>query len=607
MRRSQETGRLRADVDPDHVVALFAGLSFLGAFTCALGGDRELRRLGPVAETLLPGARRRRGEPVTSRNQGHKWLTLAAMCFGLFLIMLDNTIVNVALPSIQRDLDASPSTLEWTINAYVLAFAVLIMLGGKLGDRFGRKRLFLVGLAIFTAMSAACALAPTAEWLVAFRAGQGVGGALMNPLTLSIIVAAFPRKELGTAIGVWAGISALALAIGPVLGGVLVEHVSWSAVFWINVPVGIVGALVTIWAVAESRDPTSLTLDLPGLGLITAGLFLLVWGLIETTSHAWASAYTIGFLAAAVVTLVAFVAWEARTATPMVPLEFFRRAAFSAPVVLVVFVGLALFGVVYFITLYFQNVKGWSPEKAGLAALPLTGMVMLIGPLAGKLQSRFSPRQLMTTGMLMRQRRARRPEPDPGGLELQQHLALLRPDGRRSRADDADDLGHGDGVGRPAQGRASPPGSSTPRGRWARPSASRCSGRSGATLATRQWESDVASLPAAVRGRAAGSRGARHRRAGADRRPHRRSGRPAERVRVVRHRRAGRDVGGRGPDVRRGADGVHRPARHAVPRRPRRAGRPSGEGRAGRRLITIHHPYLEDSPCPTIHPRPPAP
>jgi EmrB/QacA subfamily drug resistance transporter len=336
-----------------------------------------------------------------SEAQGRKWLTLAAMCFGLFLIMLDNTIVNVALPSIQRQLGASPSMLEWTINAYVLAFAVLIMLGGKLGDRFGRKKMFLVGLTIFTAMSAACALAPTAEWLVAFRTGQGVGGALMNPLTLSIIVAAFPRKELGTAIGIWAGISAVALAIGPVLGGVLVERVDWSAVFWINVPVGIVGALVTLWAVAESRDPTSFTLDLPGMGLITAGLFLVVWGLIETNSHAWASAYTIGFLVAGIATLLAFVWWEGRTPNPMVPLEFFRRPAFSAPVVLVVFVGLALFGVVYFITLYFQNVKGWSPEKAGVAALPLTGMIMLIAPFAGRLQTRFSPRQLMTTGMLM--------------------------------------------------------------------------------------------------------------------------------------------------------------------------------------------------------------
>jgi EmrB/QacA subfamily drug resistance transporter len=440
---------------------------------------------------------------VTSRNQGHKWLTLAAMCFGLFLIMLDNTIVNVALPSIQRDLEASPSQLEWTINAYVLSFAVLIMLGGKLGDRFGRKRLFLVGLAIFTLMSAACALAPSIEWLVAFRAGQGVGGALMNPLTLSIIVAAFPRRELGTAIGIWAGISALALAIGPVLGGVLVQHVDWSAVFWINLPVGIVGALVTVWAVAESRDPTSLTLDLPGVGLITGGLFLLVWGLIETNDHSWASAYTIGFLVAALVTLAAFVAWEARSPNPMVPLEFFRRAAFSAPVVLVVFVGLALFGVVYFITLYFQNVKGWSPEQSGLAALPLTMMVMVIGPLAGRLQSRFSPRQLMTTGMLM----------VSGGLvglsqiqvDSSYHaiwpfyvlmgsgLALTMPttSATAMAAVDPRKAGVASGVINSARQVGAAVGLAV-------------LGAVGATLASRQWESDVAALPPAARAPASG-------------------------------------------------------------------------------------------------------
>ena len=247
------------------------------------------------------------------------------MCFGLFLIMLDNTIVNVALPSIQRDLDASPSTLEWTINAYVLTFAVLIMLGGKLGDRFGRKRLFLVGLTIFTVMSVACAVALSVEWLVAFRAGQGVG-APMNPLTLSIIVATFPRRELGTAIGIWAGISALALAIGPVLGGVLVEHVDWSAVFWINLPVGIVGALVTLGRRRVPR-PTSLTLDLPGVGLITAGLFFLVWGLIETNSHSWASGPTIGFLVAALVTC----SWASSPGRPAPGTRWCRWSSSGAP------------------------------------------------------------------------------------------------------------------------------------------------------------------------------------------------------------------------------------------------------------------------------------
>jgi EmrB/QacA subfamily drug resistance transporter len=333
--------------------------------------------------------------------RGDKWWTLAAMCFGLFLIMLDNTIVNVALPSIQRQLHASPSTLEWTINAYVLSFAVLILVGGKLGDRFGRKRIFLVGLLIFTAMSAACALAPTAGWLVAFRAGQGVGGALMNPLTLSILVATFDQRQLGTAIGIWAGISALALAIGPVVGGLLVQHVDWSAIFWINVPIGLVGALVTLWAVAESRDPGALRMDLPGVALVTGGLFCIVWGLIETNSHAWGSAYTIGFLAAGLALIGAFVAWESRTRTPMIPLEFFKRPAFSASSMLVAFVGLSLFGVIFFITLYFQNVKGWSPTQAGLRTLPLTMMVMIVGPLAGKLQVRFSARGMMTLGMLL--------------------------------------------------------------------------------------------------------------------------------------------------------------------------------------------------------------
>jgi len=335
------------------------------------------------------------------RVLGNKWWTLAAMCFGLFLIMLDNTIVNVALPSIQRQLHATPSTLEWTINAYVLSFAVLILLGGKLGDRFGRKRMFLVGLLIFTGMSAACALAPTAGWLVAFRAGQGVGGALMNPLTLSILVATFDRRQLGTAIGIWAGISALALAIGPVVGGVLVQHIDWSAIFWINVPIGVIGALVTLWAVAESRDPGALRMDLPGVALVTAGLFCIVWGLIETNSHSWASAYTIAFLAGGLALIGAFVAWESRARTPMIPLEFFRRPAFSASCMLVAFVGLALFGVIFFITLYFQNVKGWSPTQAGIRTLPLTVMVMVVGPFAGRLQARFSARGMMTLGMLL--------------------------------------------------------------------------------------------------------------------------------------------------------------------------------------------------------------
>jgi EmrB/QacA subfamily drug resistance transporter len=341
------------------------------------------------------------GRRTRAAHKGNKWWTLAAMCLALFMIMLDNTVVNVALPTIQRDLHTTPSTLEWTINSYVLTFAALILLGGKLGDRFGRRRIFLVGLAVFTIMSAACALSTSDEMLIAFRALQGVGAALMNPLSLSIIVAAFPRRQVSTAIGMWAGISGLGMAIGPLVGGVLVESISWSAVFWVNVPIGLVAALATLAFVAESREPGTPHLDVVGAGLVTAGLFALVFGLIETNSHSWTSLFTLSWLAAAAVLLALFVAWEARAREPMLPLRFFRSRRFSVASVAVAFVGLGMFGVIYFLTLYFQNVKGYSALEAGLATLPLTGMLMLVAPMTGKLQQRFGNRALMSVGLLL--------------------------------------------------------------------------------------------------------------------------------------------------------------------------------------------------------------
>jgi EmrB/QacA subfamily drug resistance transporter len=337
---------------------------------------------------------------MTGERANHKWWTLFAMCFALFMIMLDNTIVNVALPSIQRALNASPQSLEWTINAYVLTFAALILLGGKLGDRFGRKRIFLVGLGVFTAASAACALAQTDGQLIAARTVQGVGGAMLNPLSLSILVSAFPRRELPTAIGIWAGISGLGIAIGPLLGGFLVEHASWSAVFWVNVPVGVIGAAVAAWAVRESRDTTARSLDIVGTVLVTAGLFALTWGFIRTSSHSWGSPQVAGLLAAAAVLLALFLFWESRVSDPMLPLRFFRVPAFAVSSIVVLLVGFALFGVVYFITLYFQNVQGYSPLGAGLRSLPVTMMIMLVGPGAGKLNARLGPRVVMGVGML---------------------------------------------------------------------------------------------------------------------------------------------------------------------------------------------------------------
>jgi EmrB/QacA subfamily drug resistance transporter len=339
------------------------------------------------------GARRPRA------NQA--WWTLVAMCFALFMIMLDNTLVNVALPSIQRALHTSPETLQWTIDAYVLTFAALILFGGKLGDRFGRKRVFLVGLGIFTLASAACANATTDTQLVAFRAVQGAGAALLNPLSLSILVAAFPRKRLPTAIGIWAGVSALGLSAGPLVGGFLVERVSWSAVFWVNVPIGVIAAVVCLWAVTESRDTRHRHLDVVGTALVTTGLFALVVALIGTNSDGWTSASTLGLLAAAAVLIALFIAWEHRNREPMVPLGFFRRPAFSTSSVVSLLVGFAFIGVLYLIVLYFQNVMGYSPLEAGIRTLPLTLTQALTAANAGRLDRMLGARTKMSGGMLL--------------------------------------------------------------------------------------------------------------------------------------------------------------------------------------------------------------
>ena len=346
---------------------------------------------------MRPGA----AHTARAKGENQAWWTLVAMCFALFMIMLDNTIVNVALPSIQRSLHTSPETLQWTIDAYVLTFAVLILFGGKLGDRFGRKRMFLVGLGIFTLASAACAQATTDTQLVAFRAVQGVGAALLNPLSLSILVAAFPRRQLPTAIGIWAGVSALGLSVGPLVGGFLVERVSWSAVFWVNVPIGAIAAVVCLWAVTESRDERHRHLDAVGTALVTTGLFALVVALIGTSSNGWTSATTLGLLTAAAVLSALFIAWEHHNMEPMVPLRFFLRPAFSTSTVVSLLVGFAFIGVLYLIVLYFQNVMGYSPLQAGLRTLPLTLTQAVTAANAGRLNRTFGARTKMSVGLLL--------------------------------------------------------------------------------------------------------------------------------------------------------------------------------------------------------------
>ncbi len=335
------------------------------------------------------------------RTPGRHWWILGAMVFALFMVMLDMTVVTVALPSIQSSLNASEQNLEWTVNAFSLALASLTLLGGKLGDRFGRRRLFLAGLALFTVSSAACALSQTDTQLVAGRAAQGIGGALMGPLSLSIIVAAFPKDRLPTALGIWAGASAVGLAVGPLVGGFLVDAAGWSSVFWINVPIGIAGAMVTLWVVPESRDATTEALDLPGTALATAGLFAFVWGLIETSSHDWTSIDVISRLVLGSVLLAAFIVREATTATPMLPLGFFRNLRFSTANAVMLALGFALFGVIYFLTLFMQNVQGYSAVETGIRSLPLTVMVVVGAPFAGRFSGRFGARPFVVVGMAL--------------------------------------------------------------------------------------------------------------------------------------------------------------------------------------------------------------
>src|SRR5437764_6178114 len=251
-------------------------------------------------------------------NEGNRtWWPLAAMCFALFMIMLDNTVVNVALPSIQKDLGASMSSLEWTVNAYTLTFAVLLVTGGRLGDIFGRRRMFLFGVVVFALSSAAIGLAPSDGWLVAGRAIQGIGGAFMMPGTLSIISNTFPPEERGRAIGTWAGVSALALALGPAVGGALTEYVSWRAIFFLNLPVAAGAVIVTLFAARESFDRTvERRVDYPGIAAISIGLTALVLALVEGNSWGWSSAAIVSLLATAAVGLVAFVVVAMRGTTP---------------------------------------------------------------------------------------------------------------------------------------------------------------------------------------------------------------------------------------------------------------------------------------------------
>jgi EmrB/QacA subfamily drug resistance transporter len=333
--------------------------------------------------------------------ENRKWLTLAAVSFGLFMIMLDNTVVNVALPSIQKDLGADLSELEWIVTGYALTFASLMLVGGKVADAYGRRLIFVVGIVVFTTASLLCGLSTSAHMLIGARVLQGAGAALMNPATLSIIAATFPPRERGTAIGIWAGTSALALAIGPLVGGLITEHANWNWIFFINVPIGILGIVASYAFIDESRDETHERLDLPGLVTSALGLFALTYALIEANTYGWGSPRILGAFVLAAVALVAFVVLEKRQRDPMLPLDLFSNRTYTGANLVMLLVALAMFGVFFFVSLYMQNILGYSAVQAGAAFLPMTLLIVLIAPIAGKTSDRLGSRGLMTTGMIL--------------------------------------------------------------------------------------------------------------------------------------------------------------------------------------------------------------
>ena len=331
-----------------------------------------------------------------------KWFTLAAACLALFMAILDNLVVNVALPTISRDLQASTTQLQWIVSAYTLVFASIQITAGGLGDRLGRKRWFLGGLALFTSASLFGAFAQNVGMLIAARALQGLGAAFIMPLTLSLISVAFPPEERGRAIGIWSAISVSGLAFGPIIGGALVQYASWHWVFLINVPIGIFTFIFAAANVRESRDESGeVAFDLPGTVLITGAVASLTWALIEAGDRGWGDALILAAFAAAVVLLGAFIAVEAHVARPMVPLGFFRSSTFTGANIDSFAISFAIGGVAFFLTLYQQNVHGFSPVRSGLSLLPLVLMMMAGAPLSGVLVARVGARLLISIGMII--------------------------------------------------------------------------------------------------------------------------------------------------------------------------------------------------------------
>jgi EmrB/QacA subfamily drug resistance transporter len=336
---------------------------------------------------------------MSTTRKSRAW-TLVLVSVALFMVTLDNLVVTTALPRIRIDLGSSLSGLEWIVNAYTLSFAVLLMVGAALGDRFGRRRILAIGLSVFTAASAIAAVAPNTTVLIGARALQGAGAAMVMPMTLTLLSEAFPAGRRGVALGIWSGVSGLGVALGPVIGGAVVSGISWQWIFWINVPIGVIAAPLAVARLAESRGPNT-HLDLGGVALASGGLFGIVYALVRANALGWTSATVLASATIGATLLAGFVVWEQRASTPMLPMRFFRSRAFSATNAVSLAMYFGMFGAIFLLAQFFQTAQGYTPLQAGLRTLPWTAMPIFIAPIAGLLSDRVGSRPLMFAGLAL--------------------------------------------------------------------------------------------------------------------------------------------------------------------------------------------------------------
>ena len=345
--------------------------------------------------------RNRAGEHRRRAGQGHPWLTLVSVALGVIMVALDSTVVAIANPKIGHDLNASLADLQWVTSGYLLALAVFLVTAGKLGDRFGYKKIFLVGIAGFALSSFAIGLSHGIALIIGFRVLQGLFGAMLQPTALALLRSAFPAEKLNMAIGIWGASFGVSTAAGPVVGGLLVEHVNWESVFFINVPVGIVAFATGLWALRESKAAIIARLDVPGIALLSGMMFCLVWAIIKAPTWGWTDGWTLGFFAATAVLTTVFLIWQSRASAPLVPLSLFHSASVSIGTVLMVLVAFAMFGAMFFLTFFLQNVHGLTPVQTGLRMMPMSLVMIVSSPVAGALITKFGPRVPIVGGLVV--------------------------------------------------------------------------------------------------------------------------------------------------------------------------------------------------------------